>query len=486
MGSSAVQTYRPIFLVNGILLTILGIAMLIPSLVDLAAAHADWQVFLVSSGLTLFVGVSLWITNAEPVVTLSLRQAFLLTTVSWIVMVVFAAVPLFLGELNLTITDAVFEAMSGLTTTGSTVIVGLDDAPPGILIWRALLQWLGGVGIIVMAIAVLPMLQVGGMQLFHLESSDRSDKILPRATQIITSIALVYGFLTAACAIGYAAAGLTGFDAVAHAMTTVATGGYSTKDGSMGHFDNPAADYVAVVFMIAGGLPFTLYLLAMRGMWRPIFEDPQARLFFAIIVVLVTAMTVYQLSTDINPPADAVRYAAFNIVSVLTGTGYATTDYGSWGGYAVTVFFFTMFIGGCAGSTSCGVKIFRVHVLWAAAEAEVKRLTLPSGVFVPRFGGRPLGEDVISSVTSFLFLFLILFAALSIALSMMGLDAITSISASATALANVGPGLGPTVGPAGSFAPLPALAKWLLSIGMLVGRLELFTVLVLFSPRFWR
>ncbi len=477
---------RPILLVVGILLTILGIAMLFPTLVDLQSAHSDWQVFLVSSGVTLFVGVGLWITNAAPVESLTLRQAFLLTTIAWVAVVMFAAVPLYLCGLELSVTDAVFEAMSGLTTTGSTVIVGLDDAPPGILLWRAILQWLGGVGIIVMAIAVLPMLQVGGMQLFHLESSDRSDKILPRATHFVASIAAVYGLLTLACATGYSICGMGNLDAVAHAMTTVATGGYSTKDGSFGHFQNPSADYVAVVFMIAGGLPFTLYLVALRGSFRPIWKDPQVRLFAALLVLLISAMTLYQVIKELNTPSDAVRYAAFNVVSVMTGTGYATTDYGAWGAYAVTVFFFTMFIGGCAGSTSCGVKIFRVHVLWAAAEAEVRRLTLPHGVFTPRYGGRPLGEDVISSVTSFLFLFLILFAALSFALALMGLDPLTAISASATALANVGPGLGDVVGPSGSFASLPDLAKWLLSLGMLLGRLELFTVLVMFTPRFWR
>ncbi|MGF1455282.1 MAG: TrkH family potassium uptake protein [Alphaproteobacteria bacterium] len=477
---------RPILLVVGILLTVIGVAMLIPTLVDLLADHEDWQVFLVSSGATLFIGGGLWITNAVPVTSLTLRQAFLLTTITWIVVVMFAAVPLYLCGLGLSVTDAVFEAMSGLTTTGSTVIVGLDDAPPGVLMWRALLQWLGGVGIIVMAIAVLPMLQVGGMQLFHLESSDRSDKILPRATQFVASIAAVYGLLTLACAVGYMAAGMGNFDAVAHAMTTVATGGYSTKDASFGHFDSGAADYVAVVFMIAGGLPFTLYLLALRGSVGAILRDPQVRLFMALLTLLVSAMTVYQIAREINAPGEAVRYAAFNVVSVMTGTGYATTDYGAWGAYAVTVFFFTMFIGGCAGSTSCGVKIFRVHVLWAAAEAEVRRLTLPHGVFTPRYGGRPLGQDVISSVTAFLFLFLILFGALSLALGLMGLDPLTAISASATALANVGPGLGDVVGPSGSFASLPEAAKWLLSLGMLLGRLELFTVLVMFTPRFWQ
>ncbi len=480
------KTYRPILLVLGVLLTTLGVAMLIPTLVDLAAENEDWQAFMISSALTLFVGGGLWITNAQPVSDLSLRQAFLLTTTAWVVTVLFAALPLYLSVLDLSLTDAIFEAMSGLTTTGSTVIVGLDITPPGILMWRALLQWLGGVGIIVMAIAILPMLQVGGMQLFHLESSDRSDKILPRATQFVASITIVYVLMTAACATCYGLAGMGEFDAIAHAMTTVATGGYSTRDASIGGFDNAMIDMTAVVFMILGSLPFTLYLLAMRGKLLPLLVDPQVRLFIAIVVVLVSAITVYLLATGDMGTTQAVRLSAFNIVSVLTGTGYATADYGAWGGYAVTVFFFAMFIGGCAGSTACGVKIFRVHVLWATAEAQIRRLIIPHGVFVPRYGGRALGDDVIASVTSFLFLFLILFALFALALAMMGLDTMTSVSAAATALANVGPGLGETVGPAGSFATLPDLAKWLLSLAMLLGRLELFTVLVLFTPAFWR
>ncbi len=479
--------FHPILLVIGILLTVLGLAMQVPVLVDLWHGNPDWQVFLASSALTLFFGGALWIANASRVQQeLTLHQAFVLITLTWLVTVIFAAIPLALGGLELDYADAFFEAMSGLTTTGSTVITGLDAAPPGVLMWRAILQWLGGVGIIVMAIAVLPMLQVGGMQLFHLESSDTSEKILPRITQIVASIALLYVAITTACAACYMVAGMTAFDGVAHAMTTVATGGYSTKDASIAWYQNPVIDYIAVVFMIAGSLPFALYLLVLRGNVGRLYTDPQVRLFFILIIGLVGTMTVYQIVMDINDPANAFRFASFNIVSVMTGTGYATANYSAWGGLAVTIFFFTMFIGGCAGSTSCGIKIFRVHVLWKATESQLKRVAMPHGVFVPRYGGAPISDDVIASVTSFLFLFMLLFGLLSIALSLLGLDAVTATSAAATALANVGPGLGPVVGPSGSFATLPDLAKWLLSIAMLVGRLELFTVLVLFSPAFWK
>ncbi len=480
------KTIRPLLLVIGILLTTLGLAMLIPAAVDFALGEQGWPGFALSSAITLFLGVGLWISNTQWATQLTLRQAFILTTLAWVVLVAFAALPLHLSQMGLSVTDSVFEAMSGLTTTGSTVMTGLDIAPPGVLLWRAILQWLGGVGIIVMAIAVLPMLQVGGMQIFHLESSDRSEKILPRINQIIVAIAGVYAGITLLCAFSYLLAGMSLFDAVAHSLTTVATGGFSTRDASLGAFDSVAVDTVATVFMVAGSLPFAIYLLALRGRVTPFVTDPQVKVFFAILLVLITVMTAHQIANGINAPGDALRYASFNIVSVMTGTGYATTDYGAWGSYAVTVFFFTMFIGGCAGSTSCGVKIFRVHVLWAAAEAEVRQLIYPRGVFRPRYDGTALAPDVISSVTCFLFLFLALLALTSILLGLIGLDTVTAVSAAGTALANVGPGLGPVVGPSGSFADLPDTAKWILSVAMLLGRLELFTVLVLFTPGFWR
>ncbi len=481
------RVFQPILLVLGILLTTLGLSMLVPVWADWAVGNPDWQAFAASAGITLFVGGGLWITHAgRGKGELSFQQAFLLTTLAWVVTAVFAALPFALCDLKLGYADAFFEAMSGLTTTGSTVITGLDTAPPGVLIWRAILQWLGGVGIIVMAVAILPMLQVGGMQLFHLESSDRSEKMLPRAAQFATSIALLYVIISATCALAYYLAGMTPFDSVAHAMTTVATGGYSTKDASIAAFDSVAIDTIAIVFMVLGGLPFALYLLMLRGNFRAFVEDRQVRLFLGLLVILIAVMTVHQVMNQINEPGQALRYAAFNIVSVLTGTGYATTDYSLWGGFAVSVFFFTMFIGGCAGSTSCGIKIFRFHVLWAAVDAQVKRVMLPHGVFVPRYGRRVLSDDVISSVTSYMFLFALIFCITAVLLALHGLDTITALSAAGTALANVGPGLGPVVGPSGSFASLDDTAKWILSIAMLLGRLELFTVLVLFVPSFWR
>lgn len=473
-------------LVIGILLTTLGCAMLVPAIVDLHQNHPEWIIFAASSGLTLFVGITLTMITWGRTGNLNVKQAFILTTFSWVALAAFAAIPLAWSELNLSYTNAFFEAMSGLTTTGATILTQLDTAPPGILLWRALLQWLGGIGIIVMAVAVLPMLQIGGMQLFRMESSDNSEKILPRATQIAGSITLLYLVISIACTIGYALAGMELFDAVAHSMTTIATGGFSTYNRSIGHFDSAAVDSVSIIFMIIGSLPFVLYLHVIRGNPQPLWKDSQVRWFFFLVIVFVLITATYQIVVNANVGARAFQLAAFNVVSVMTGTGYATADYGTWGPFAVVFFFCIMFIGGCAGSTSCGLKIFRLQVIFENVKVHVNRIIYPHGVFVARYNDKSLPDHVSASVLSFLFLFFLCFGLLSIALNLTGLDNLTAISAAASAMANVGPGLGQMVGPSGTYEPLSDVAKWLLSFGMLLGRLELFTVLVMFTPAFWR
>ena len=436
--------------------------------------------------MTLFVGVAMVLTSRAGAMNLSIRQAFLMTTLSWLAITLFASLPFHYSGLGLSFTDAFFEAMSGITTTGSTVITGLDQAPRGILVWRALLQWLGGIGIIVMAIAVLPMLKVGGMQLFRMESSDRSEKALPRAAQVATAIGVIYLFLSGVCAGAYWLAGMTGFEAFAHAMTTIATGGFSTSDASLGHFDNAAIDAIATFGMIIGSLPFILYLKTLQGNFRALFSDTQVQWFISTVaVVMITAAGWLWLDRGLEPVL-ALRLAAFNIVSVITGTGYATSDFSLWGSFALPVFFFIMFIGGCAGSTTCGIKIFRFQILYAAARTQIHHLLQPHGVFIPYYNRRPISEEVIVSVLSFFFMWFLSFTLLALALGMLGLDFLTAFSSAATAIANVGPALGPIVGPSGNFQSLPDAAKWLLAGGMLLGRLELFTVIVLFSRSFWR
>ncbi|MBT4487052.1 MAG: TrkH family potassium uptake protein [Rhodospirillaceae bacterium] len=478
--------YRAVFLVNGVLLLILGLAMLVPAMLDARVGHPDWQVFLAAAFLTGFVGAALTITCWGSGENLHLRQAFVLTTTVWVVTPAFGALPFVFADLDLSYTDAFFEAMSGITTTGSTVISGLEYAPPGILIWRALLQWMGGIGIIVTAVAILPLLQVGGMQLFRMESSDASEKVLPRTAQIAGAISMIYLALSFICAFGYWAAGMPAFEAAAHAMTTIATGGFSTSDQSMGSYDSALIDYTAMAFMIIGSLPFLLYFQVLRGRPLALWRDSQVRWFFAILATAIAGMTFYQIGGNDRPAAEALRFTAFNVTSILTGTGYATDDYGQWGGFAVVMFFFVMFIGGCAGSTSCGIKIFRFQVLYAAARTQMGRLLQPHGVFVANFNRRPIPDSVMDSVMSFFFLFILSFAVIAVLLSLMGLDFLTAVSGAGTAIANVGPGLGPVIGPSGTFAPLPDMAKWLLAAGMLLGRLELLTVMVLFTRTFWR
>jgi trk system potassium uptake protein TrkH len=385
----------------------------------------------------------------------------------------------------LSYTDAFFESMSGLTTTGSTIIRSLDVAPPGILIWRALLQWLGGIGVIAMAIAILPLLRIGGMQLFRMESSDRSEKVLPRTTQLVAYIGFIYLGTSVVCALAYWAAGMSGFDAIAHAMTTIATGGFSTYDASLAHFKSPAIEYIGVVFMLIGSMPFVLYLRALRGNAKPLFRDDQVRLFLMIVIIAILSIAYYRYASGVEISA-ALRESAFNVVSIITGTGYATADYSAWGSFALIGFFFLMFIGGCAGSTTCGIKVFRFQVLFATAVTQIRRLLEPHGVYLAYYNRKPIPEEVSASVMAFFFLYALSYAAIAVGLGLSGVDFLTAASGAATAISNVGPGLGPTIGPAGTFATLPDQAKWLLSAGMLLGRLELFTVIVLLIPSFWR
>lgn len=478
--------FRPILLILGMLLATLALGMCIPALVDAHHGNPDWQVFAVSAGLTLFVGVSLTLTSSAGSMKLNVRQAFVMTTLSWLVLTIFAALPFMFSELKLSYTDAFFEAMSGITTTGSTVITGLDHAPPGILMWRGILQWLGGLGIVVMAIAVMPMMGVGGMQMFKVEAFDAGEKVLPRAAQISMALVLIYLILTVVWGVMLWWAGMTPFESIVHAMTTIATGGFSTSDDSVGHFNSWTVDVIITLGMVVGSLPFLLFLQVARGKPLQMWRDEQVRGFLGIalsIVFLVTVLLWFETGMD---PIDALRYAAFNVVSIMTGTGYVTDDYGLWGSFALPVFFFIMFIGGCAGSTTCGIKVFRFQILYAAARMQVRHLLQPHGVFIPYYNHRPISDAVIISVLSFFFVFGLSFALLALGLGALGLDFLTAVSSAATAIANVGPALGPIVGPSGTFQTLPDAAKWLMAAGMLLGRLELFTVLVLFSRTFWR
>lgn len=481
-----VLDFRPVLLVTGILLAALGVSMLAPALVGAANNDREWSVFVVTAIITTLIGTSLFAATRGTARGLSIRQAMLMTAFSWLVLVFFASLPFVWTGAVSSYTDAFFEAMSGLTTTGATVIVGLDTTSASVLFWRGLLQWIGGLGVIVMAIAVLPMLQIGGMQLFKAEAFDTAEKILPRARQISSSITFVFIGVTALCALLYVAAGMGLNDAAIHAMTTVATGGFSTKDSSIAHFDSAAIEWIAVAFMIAGAIPFLLYVQLLRGQAGPLFADAQVRAFLWFVFAASLVAWFMADRSGYHHGQDALRHATFNVVSVVTGTGYTSTDYGLWGSSAVAFFFVIMFAGGCAGSTSCGIKIFRFLVLFEAVREHIYRVMYPHGVFRPKFNGRPIDPQVITSVMSFFFLFMVSFATLSLALVLTGLDTTTALSGAGSALSNVGPGLGDIIGPAGNYSSLNDAAKWILAAGMFLGRLELFTILVLFMPRFWR
>ena len=482
----ALLDMRPVFLVIGFLLMMLGSAMLIPTIIDYSVGDPEWTAFALSSLVTLGLGAAMFMATRGGNKQLSTRQAFLMTVMVWITLSAFGALPFYWSGTAPSYTDAFFESISGLTTTGATVLSGLDNLPPGIQIWRGILQWLGGLGIIVMAVSVLPMLQIGGMQLFKTEAFETPEKILPRATQISGFITLIFLNLTGLCMLAYLLAGMNLLDAVVHAMTTVATGGFSTHDASLGHFNSVKIDVIATVFMIIGSLPFLLYVQALQGQLKPLFRDNQVQTFLMLLSALVLFAWIVEEVSGIRAGTDAFRFALVNVTSILTGTGYATTAYDGWGPVAVAFFFFIMFIGGCAGSTSCGIKIFRFQVLFQNIRQHIARVLYPNGVFTQRFNGRPIEDSVTAAVMGFFFLYILTFAVSASALAIAGVDPITALSGAGTAISNVGPGLGAIIGPAGNYQPLGDVPKWILAITMLIGRLELFTVLVLLSPRFWR
>jgi trk system potassium uptake protein TrkH len=476
---------RPVGYVIGLLVAVLGLTMLAPMLVDFAYGSMHGLVFLESAIITILCGglVSKACSNGVSA-GLSIRQTFLLTTFVWIALPIFAALPFVLGATQANFTDAFFEAMSGLTTTGATVFTGLEGLPQGLLLWRAILQWLGGIGIIVVAMVFLPELKVGGMQIFRSESFDTMGKILPRATEIASRISVIYISITGACAFAYSATGMGAFDAITHAMTTVATGGMANYDSSFGGFD-VSVHYIAVVFMIVAALPFVRYVQLLGGTVQPLWRDSQVRVFFATIAVIVLIMTFYLWNRE-GAGELTFREALFNVTSIMTGTGYSSANYMLWGPFAVALFFFIGLIGGCAGSTACSIKVFRYQLLFASIKTQIRRIHSPNGIFVPRYDGRAVSEEVLSSVMSFFVFFIVTMGVVAVALGMTGLDFITSVSGAASAMANVGPGLGNEIGPAGHFGDLNDAAKWILASAMLIGRLEVMAVFTILTLQFWR
>ena len=453
---------------------------------DIFYRNSEWQLFFFSSLITFFIGLVLYFSCRHQKKVIKVREAFFLTLFSWTVIAIFASLPFVYGATNLSYSDAFFESISGITTTGATVISKLEELPKGILIWRSLLQWFGGIGIIVLALAILPTLQIGGMQLLHMEHDDPYEKTLPKINQFVFAIFIIYIVLTLLCALFYFAAGMSGFDAIAHAMTTISTGGFSTYDNSLANFKSFNIELISILFMIVGSLPFVIYLKMTHGDLKSLFKDDQIKLFIFILFFLII-LTTFWLKIKFNEDIiNAFRVSIFNITSILTGTGYTSANYGMWGGFGLLIMWIIMFIGGCAGSTTGGIKIFRLQLLFRATLTQIKKLTQPHRVFITSFNGKSVGEDAFNSIMGFFFMYIFIFIVSAISLSLFDLDFLTAISAAASAISNVGPGLGNIIGPTKNYLSIPTEAKWILSITMLIGRLELFTFLVFISGSFWR
>ena len=477
------SNYKTVFFTLGILQIILGASMFVPIIAQFIYSEIDSS-FFGASIVTIVFGALFFLTNIDHDRKVNLQQAFLLTALSWLSVAVFGSLPFIFSSMEMSITDAFFESMSGITTTGSTIISNLENAPKGILLWRAILQWLGGIGIIVMAITLMPIMNVGGMQLFKISSNDSSEKILPKSKEIALRLIYIYSALTAVCAISYWVFGMGKFDSLTHSMTTIATGGFSNYNQSIGYFNSIYIEISSMIFIILGSIPFIAYIKFLNGNKKIFTNDTQIKSFLKIIILSVIILSFYLVLT--SNENYSFRSIFFNTISILTGTGYVNAEFDSWGSFPITIFLALMFIGGCAGSTTCGVKIFRIQILYLFILNQLKKIIYPKGVFLIKYDQNSVDEKFIASIISFIFFYFVIFFILAALLSLTGLDFITALSGAATSISNVGPGLGPIIGPNGDFSSLPDISKWILSVGMILGRLELFAILVLFLPSFWK
>ena len=477
---------KTVFFLIGILLIVLGTSMLGPYVLQIIL-NEDSHSFISASFVTIFIGILFILANLEKNFRLNLRQTFLFSSLAWVMVAAFGSLPFLLSAQNFTLSDAFFESMSGITTTGATIISDLDGSPKSILLWRAIMQWLGGIGIVVMAITILPLLKVGGMQLFKMEGPDSTEKILPRTIEVAAIIISTYIVLTFLCGFFYWVFGMTIFDSISHAMTTIATGGFSTHNDSIGFFKSSNIEIVASIFIILGSIPFISYLKFAQGNRKVFFQDVQIKGLIYLLVISITVIFFYLLFINYESGLlEKIRISSFNVISILSGTGYVTDDFGLWGKFSLIFFLLLMFIGGCAGSTACGIKIFRLQMLLIFLKNQIKKLISPNSVIITKYNNQKITDNFINSVIIFIFTFLFIFLLIAMLLSISGLDFITSISGAASSISNVGPGLGEMIGPNGNYKDIPNISKWILSAGMLLGRLELFAVLVLFFPSFWR
>lgn len=460
--------------------------MFVPCMVSLYLGTADIKAFFISEAITVTVALSMIFIRKEVPDRLSVRDVFLLTVLAWCLVCLFGALPFILSHTVSNVTDAIFESVSAVTTTGATVITGLDSLARDILLWRSMMQWIGGLGIVALGAAVLPFLRIGGMRLFRAESSDFSEKTLPHTRRYLIRLLMVYMIISMACTVAYIIAGMTPFDAINHAMTTVSTGGFSTHDASMAFFDSVAVESVAMVFMLIAAVPFVMFLPLFSGKLGTLKPDAQVRSMLASYAAIIVLLVWWLDWDDQSSMLEWIRYSAFHVISIGTTTGYVSTDYASWGSFSAVVFFFLTFVGGCSGSTSGGIKIFRFKIAFILFRETLQRLLHPNAVLMRSMEGHRVTDDIVASVVAFALAFACTVGVVAILLAGAGNDFVTSFSAASTAVANVGPGIGDVVGPVSNFSSLNDASKWILSFAMLLGRLEIFTVLIVLTPAFWR
>jgi trk system potassium uptake protein TrkH len=472
----------------GMLLMLFSVSMLPPVLISLLYKDGSANAFINGFLVTLIAGLLIWLPVRKDKREMRLRDGFVVVAAFWVVLGSFGAAPLlFSTQPVMTITDAVFEAISGLTTTGATVLTGLDLLPPSVLYYRQQLQWLGGMGIIVLAVAILPMLGVGGMQLYRAETPGpvKDTKLTPRITETAKALWYIYLGLTIACAGAYWFAGMNIFDAVCHSFSTVAIGGFSTHDASMGYFSSTAIDMIAVLFMFLAGINFSLHFVSWRSnSIQHYISDPEFRAYSSILLGMLVFVLLYLFGEgQYGTLEETFTNGLFQVVSIATTTGFTTTEFSAWPGPLPVLLLFSSFIGGCAGSTGGGMKVMRCLLLYKQGVREVHRLVHPSAEVPVKLGRNPVPQRVVDSVWGFFAVYVVLFVLMMLALLATGIDQVTAFSAIAASLNNLGPGLGDV---AGGFSDINGLAKWVCIAAMLLGRLEIFTLLVLVSPTFWR
>lgn len=477
--------WQPILMISGYFISVLGLAMLFPAVVDIYYTKENWSPFITSSIISLFIGLSLFLGNKTKIEKISIRQGYLLTVIIWLSISLLASLPFMLSGTTSSWADAIFEAVSGITSTAATVIVDVDNTQEAVLLWRSLLNGLGGVGIVIFAVALLPFLGIGGMQIFQRENSDFNDKLMPKISYIAKRIIIIYVILVLASTISLFFAGMSKFDAINHALAAVSTGGFSTKTSSVAYFDSISIELILILSMLSGSIPLTYYLVLLQRDFSRSFRSEQVGFFFKTLFVYIILMAVWLTWIGKYDFFQALRYSAFNVVSITTSTGFASTDYEQWGFFAQTMFIIFALTGGCTGSTSGSIKIFRWQVIIAFLKKSLVNLTEPNRVVFVKIGNLNVDYSIVSSVFVFVSAFSFSTILLTILVAITGIDFTTAFSGVVACITNSGPGVGKIVGPAGNFSTLSDFAKYMCSLAMMLGRLEVLTILVVFTKNFW-